>query len=239
MLWQAHALLPGIVDLYYADMDDPALDLERLGRSLSPQEWTRANGYRFDLHRRRFIVGRGALRHLLSDLTGCDASELTLFAGPMGKPATPSGPVFNVSHGEQHLLIGIAAEGRLGVDVEVRKDIGDAMDLARCHFCAEEIAALGGLSQEQLSATFLRIWTRKESLLKALGVGLALSLDSVSMDADAGHGNRLRRSDIPQIDPLQWSVQSVEWHPHLEASVAWDQPDFNCRLRLLQPVASI
>lgn len=239
MLWQAQAPLPGIVDLYYADMDDPSLDTTALGRSLSLQEQARAKRYRFDLHRRRFIIGRGALRYLLSDVIGCDASELTLVAQPAGKPAICAGPAFNVSHSEQHLLIGIAAEGRLGVDIEVRREHDDAMALARCHFCAEEIAALEAFPPEQLSAAFLRIWTRKESLLKALGVGLSQSLDGISVDAGTGQGNCLRRSGIDQIDPHLWSVQSFDCHPCLEASVAWDQPNFACRLRSPQSVVSI
>jgi 4'-phosphopantetheinyl transferase len=229
VLWQAIDPLAGTVDLYYADMDDPALNASAFMPLLSPDDVTRAERFRFDLHRRRFIVGRGALRSLLADLTGCAPAELTLIAGPEGKPSLAAGPSFNLSHSEQHLLIGITAEGRLGVDIEVKKPIPDAMELARTHFTEEEIAALRGLSAEELGAAFLRIWTRKESLLKALGTGLSLPLDRVSMKVDTGQGNLLQSSRVQAIDPLLWCVRSPHPHVDFEAAVALDKPDFTHR----------
>jgi 4'-phosphopantetheinyl transferase len=229
MLWRAIEPLTGTVDLYYADMDDPALDASAFMPLLSPDDLTRAERFRFDLHRRRFIAGRGALRFLLTDLTGCEPAELTLIAGPEGKPMLPGGPSFNLSHSEQHLLIGITADGRLGVDIEVKKPIPDALALARTHFADEEVAALCGLSAEELGAAFLRIWTRKESLLKALGTGLSLPLDHVSMTVETGQGNLLQSSKVHGIDPLLWCVRSAHLHDELEAAVALDQPDFTCR----------
>jgi 4'-phosphopantetheinyl transferase len=126
-------------------------------------------------------------------------------------------------------LIGITAEGRLGVDIEVKKPIPDALGLARMHFADEEVAALCGLSAEELGAAFLRIWTRKESLLKALGTGLSLPLDRVSMKVDAAQGNLLKSSTVTAIDPLLWCVRCAHLHDELEAAVALDQPDFTCR----------
>jgi 4'-phosphopantetheinyl transferase len=233
MLWRAEEPRSGFADLYYLDMDSPALDVSALMHLLSPEELARAERFRFDRHRRRFVVGRAALRRLLADLTGSDPAELPLFAEPAGKPAlSGGGPAFNLSHSEQHLLIGIAVEGRVGVDVEVRKEVGDAMDLARRYFSQDEHAALAALPAEERGTAFLRVWTRKESLLKALGTGLSMPLDAVSMHVDAARGNLFKSSRIDSLDPLQWCVRSAPVHVDLEAAVARDQADFTPRLFL-------
>jgi 4'-phosphopantetheinyl transferase len=229
MFWKASNPIQGTVDLYYADMDDRDLDPALLMGFLSSAELARAERFRFDLHRRRFIVGRCALRSLLSDLQDCDPSELTLRSSSAGKPVLSGGPAFNVSHSDQHLLIGVAGEGSVGVDVETKKPLAGSMEMARSQFSAEEIAALDAQSPEDLSAAFLRVWTRKESLLKAWGGGLSVPMDQVSVRVDAGQGNQLQSSRIKSIDPLEWCVQSIELSDELEVAVAWDQPSFMCR----------
>jgi 4'-phosphopantetheinyl transferase len=233
MLWRAEEPRSGCVDLYYLDMDSPAFDISLLMHLLSPDELARAERFRFDRHRSRFVVGRAALRRLLADLTDSKPAEIALVADAAGKPALPgAGPAFNLSHSEQHLLIGIAVEGRVGVDVEVRKEVGDAMDLARRYFSQEEHAALAALPAEERSAAFLRVWTRKESLLKALGIGLSMPLDRVSMEVHAARGNLFKSCRIDSLDPRQWCVRSARVHDDLEAAVALDQENFTCRLYL-------
>ncbi|MES1245101.1 MAG: hypothetical protein ABUT39_26085, partial [Acidobacteriota bacterium] len=62
----AGLLLPaGEVHIWFVDLDPPAGRVEALGRSLAQDEWDRANRFRFDRHRRQYVVGRGALRALL------------------------------------------------------------------------------------------------------------------------------------------------------------------------------
>ena len=73
----------------------------------------------------------------------------------------------------------ICAEGRLtsiedltevGVDLEVVREVPEADGIAASTFTAEERAAWAAAGGG--AAGFLRVWTRKEALLKALGVGV-------------------------------------------------------------------
>ena len=219
---------PGIVDLYHLDMDQPSRDdCDRLLDDLVADEVERANRFHRDLHRRRFILGRAALRGLLSAIAGCHPAQLPLRYTPAGKPFLAAGPSFNVSHSEQHLFIGLARDGALGVDVEVKTTMPDVLSLAATQCSRDERRVLMDLSAAEQSAAFLRLWTRKEALLKAYGTGLCLPLQQLSMEIVSHRGNLFRASSLPGLDPSGWSVQDIVLHPMLQAAVAWNRPAFS------------
>jgi 4'-phosphopantetheinyl transferase len=226
MLWQPRSPLPATVDLYYANLDARSWDGTVLAVSLSEAEWARATRFRFERDRRRFVAGRAVLRHLLAALADCSPADLDISTGYAGKPETECGPAFNVSHSGGHLLIGLAAGGQLGVDIERKISMADMLELARGHFSIPEIATLESLPREERSAAFLRIWTRKEALLKALGAGLSMQLESVTMNDAVGCGNCLSSTSLDSVDPAGWCVKSVAVADGLEAAVAWDRPHF-------------
>ena len=221
---------PGTVDLYIWDLDALSLDAESDIGNLSGPEQARADRLRFERDRQRFIAGRIALRALLGRLTGEHPRDLSLSTGPHGKPFLEGGPAFSVSHHEQHLLIGIAPEGRFGVDLEIRRPVPDAVELARGNFSHEEIASLRKYAGPEYSAAFLRVWTRKEALLKAIGAGLSMPLHLITMEVDDGQANLLKGSVVESIDTQKWCVRSVDIHEDLEVAVAWDCPEFECRM---------
>ncbi|EGV18539.1 4'-phosphopantetheinyl transferase family protein [Thiocapsa marina] len=230
MFWTPFTPASGTVDLYYADMDDSSLDVERITSVLSDQELARANAFRDHVHRRRFMIGRGALRGLLGNLMDKNPAALDVRVGkPFGKPDVLGGPAFNLSHSDGHLLIGIAPEGRLGVDVEVARQVVDVMALARDCCSAQERIGLLKLDPEDRSHAFLRIWTLKESLLKAIGTGLSAPPNQVSMALSHLEGSQLVDSNTNAIGPAFWCVRAVELTEGLIAAVSWDRTDFALR----------
>ncbi|MDM0115083.1 4'-phosphopantetheinyl transferase superfamily protein [Variovorax sp. J22R133] len=117
-----------------------------------------------------------ALRHVLAQHTGLTAGSLRFGYGEHGKPELLDVPAcrFNMSHSDAIGLIAIGADARpVGVDVEVARDVPDAMDMAQQYFDAQELEALGSLANVARSHAFLVGWTRKEACLKALGTGFA------------------------------------------------------------------
>src|SRR5437660_11420601 len=64
----------------------PALR-NRLADYLSSAEQYRASHFHFDLHRNRFIAGRGSLRFILGCYLGADPKLLEFVDGPQGKPS--------------------------------------------------------------------------------------------------------------------------------------------------------
>jgi len=80
------ALGPGEIHVWSVRLDPPAEQVERLGRVLSSDEWERANRFRFDKHRRQYVVGRGALRTLLAAYVGGRPEAVRFRYGHRGKP---------------------------------------------------------------------------------------------------------------------------------------------------------
>jgi 4'-phosphopantetheinyl transferase len=80
-------------------------------------------------------------------------------------------------------LIAITRVGAIGVDVEALTPFGDLAAVARRWFSPTEQAALSALPPDRRLAGFYRLWTRKEAVVKALGLGMTLPLDRFSVSA--------------------------------------------------------
>lgn len=85
---------------------------------------------------------------------------------------------FNLSHSGQRVLCAISHE-EVGCDVEQMRPVN--LKLAKRFFSPSEYGALCSLPQEEQQAAFLRLWTCKESFVKAVGKGLSLPLQDFSI----------------------------------------------------------
>jgi hypothetical protein len=117
--------------------------------TLSDDERARAQRFVFDRDRSRFTVARGVLRNILGRYLQRPPSSIRFGYGPHGKPHLEAPPNqllptlrFNVSHSADLVLIAVAHDREVGVDVEqIRTDF--ALDeLARRFFSQEEVAAI-------------------------------------------------------------------------------------------------
>ncbi len=185
------------VDLWIWSLDDPSA-LARVASHLDPEEHARAARFVHQLHRDRFIVGRGRLRETLSSYLGRTPAAIAFEYGENGKPfARAAGDLrFNLSHTEGLAVLGVARGVELGVDVESLRPV--ERDLPDHYFSAPEREALAALPEHLWLAGFHRCWTRKEAMVKALGEGLSIPLDSfaVSLAPDAP-ARLLWRQDDP------------------------------------------
>lgn len=164
----------GAIDVWLARTDVPPGVLARLHGVLDSAERERAASFRFEDDRARSIVARAALRHLLALRLGRDPRELRFALGENGKPALAAGELeFNVSHSGERVAIAIAAGTAVGVDIERERPRRNPVALARRFFAPAEAAEV-----VRDAARFFPIWTAKESVIKALGTGLATDLRS-------------------------------------------------------------
>ncbi|WP_295640407.1 4'-phosphopantetheinyl transferase superfamily protein [uncultured Methylibium sp.] len=177
---------------------------------LSPAERARAERFRQDRDRRRYLASHAALRQLLAQHLGESAAGLRFDEGRHGKPRLVDHPDchFNLSHSGELALIGIGSSAEIGVDIETLVPMPDAEALARLHYTVAEQESLGSLSAAARDEGFLRLWTRKEACLKALGTGLSLAPSTfdvglapgpvgVTIGGSAGRPGRLEVCDIP------------------------------------------
>lgn len=86
-------LTTGIVHVVRLDLAAGPDRIESLRSVLAPDELVRADRFRFDEPRRRFIVCRAALRRLLGSSLNCEPEALKFAYGPHGKPMLESGGV--------------------------------------------------------------------------------------------------------------------------------------------------
>lgn len=190
--------------------------------ALSVDERSRAERFKFERDARRYLSARAFLREILARCTGVPAAKLRIASGPYGKPCLPDLPncQFNLSHAGDLALVATSDSACVGVDVEMMRAGVDALALARSCFSAGEIDTLRGLEGAQRDAAFLRIWTRKEACLKALGTGLSMDPTTVEVGMDARATLAFEGSDAPA--PV--SVRSLAPTEGWVAAVAWTQP---------------
>ncbi|WP_052494572.1 4'-phosphopantetheinyl transferase family protein [Cupriavidus basilensis] len=147
-----------------------------LAYTLSPDERQRARAYRHARNRNYFIARRSVLRWLIGGYLSCKPESLRFSITPFGKPALQwphaASLAFSVSHTDGMTLLAFAWDCRVGVDVERRIDGVDVAGIGRGIFSPIEEEALDPARPDS-AATLLSIWTRKEALLKALGMGLS------------------------------------------------------------------
>jgi 4'-phosphopantetheinyl transferase len=170
----ASALRPQAgVDLWRFDLDRPMAGALAL---LSPDERARADRYAFARDRMRFVAGRAALRVVLGAYVEAPPEAIVFELGSHGKPRLPGGPPFSYSSSLGCGLCAVGGTRPLGVDVEELREVPDAAAIAESTFTLEERAAWRAAGGDGCAA-FLRVWARKEAVLKALGVGLVGAVD--------------------------------------------------------------
>jgi 4'-phosphopantetheinyl transferase len=131
--------------------------------------------------RLRFVLGRASLRCLLSHVTGTKAAELAFDRNEFGKLSLPNAPHFNLSHSGDFVLIGLHKSADIGVDVEALPAMTDWPKLAESYLTEAERAVINACASAEQGTAFMRAWTRKEAVAKALGLGLSLPPASFSV----------------------------------------------------------
>ena len=149
---------------------------------LGEEERTTALCFVSELHRARFIAGRGLVREILAGYLEQRPSDLRFERSAHGKPRLEDDSLqFNFSHSESLGVLAVSAEGLVGIDVEHVRPWQDLQDLEELCFTSSERAELEALDEEARRRAFFRLWTRKEALLKATGVGLSHPLTELEV----------------------------------------------------------
>lgn len=169
-------------------------------------------------------AGRRPLRDLLGAYLELPGERIGFTTGPHGRPAcaaaTEAGLDFNWSHSGARALAAIARGlPELGVDLELPRPRARALTLARRFFAPEEHDALSNLAPEALAPAFLRLWTAKEAVLKALGEGLQYGLHRVVFTLDDA-GIRPSAFQGSAAPATAWRLHAVP-APGACACVAW------------------
>lgn len=172
--------------LWWIELAAGAGDVAAAWATVSADERARATRLRVEVDRARFLLRRQALRGILGAYTGVPPHELVFDVGRFGKPTWTAplgapGLCFSLSHSGGVALLAVAREGRLGVDVERLRPVLDVDEIARRMFSPAECQALAAEPDAERCPAFLRVWTCKEAVVKALGGGLSIALDGFTV----------------------------------------------------------
>lgn len=181
---------------------------------LDKNEQARWYRYQHPRPQREFGLCRAALRAILCSQLGCNNDELAFDTSSYGKPfalvgGTPVPISFNVSHSGKHGLIAFAPEGRIGVDVEERVTRHDLDGEIQTVFAPGERAELASASGDEKVHLFFSLWTMKEALIKALGVGFSLDISRFEIPLAMCHGMSTSVFRFPQIPAVRWWLENL------------------------------
>ncbi|MFN0218781.1 MAG: 4'-phosphopantetheinyl transferase family protein [Hyphomicrobium sp.] len=176
----------GEVEVACIDLAVSEAQYEGFWPLLSDAERVRSKNFVNAAHGRAFAVTRGTLRRLLAERLQVDPAELdieeTANGKPMlGEPWAALGLHFNLSHSGDLAVFAFARRSEIGIDIEVLRDLPDAVALAKRFFSPAETAALSALGAEDRQRAFFACWTRKEAFVKALGLGLTFPFREFSV----------------------------------------------------------
>lgn len=213
LVWHAapseHALLPGDVHLWRADLDLPPPILRRYEGLLSRDERERAARFLHARDRARFVTSRAILRTLLAGYLGVEPRTILFGYGPRGKPRLEMGRFsahlrFNLSHSARLALYAFALEREVGVDLEQVRPFPAAERIARRLLTVSEQELYFSVPPgERRRALFFRYWTRKEALIKAFGAGLSFPANRWEVPLFSGA--------VVHTTPAQEAAQARPW----------------------------
>jgi 4'-phosphopantetheinyl transferase len=156
-------------------------DCEELFAFLDDSELARAESFYAEDHRREFVIARALLKTLIAGYCGCTPREVRFEYGSRGKPALISelrrsrNLSFNMSHSADAVLIAITSGIEVGVDVEeISSGTLGAEAIENMCINSQEAIVLNSASDRERPRMLLRYWTHKEAYLKAIGCGLSL-----------------------------------------------------------------
>lgn len=176
-------------EIWIIRLDQPARAVADLVGLLGPEEREQAFRYRSATLVRRFIVRRAALRDVIACRIGARPATLQFTICQRGKPAIArecgDAPRFNVTHSGDACLIALS-DSDIGIDLERIRTIRWIDDVAPLALVQRELSTLAIASETDRAEVFLRMWVRREAVVKASGDGIGAIRDVRLNPSNAG-----------------------------------------------------
>lgn len=220
----AQDLATDTVHVYEMNLDGGPHNIAAHLASLSPRERAQAGRFATPDLTRKYVLSHSGMHWALAQHLKISPSEVTLDYGAHGKPCL--GPVharaleFNLSHSGEKCLLAIASNMPIGIDIERVRRLGDWYAIASRFFSEREAACLASLPADDLAQAFFATWARKESYIKALGLGLSLSLSAFEVEVLPNAAARLIWALDEAEGPSAWSLCDLDINADYRAAIA-------------------
>lgn len=170
MIYNYALEIPKIIEAY---------TFHKLEKMISVERRERIKKYRFDEDKKRSLLAEVLLRYALKKNFGISCSQVQFVTNSFGKPMLKNVEQihFNLSHSGDWVVCGVS-DAPIGIDVETIK-IKDLI-IAKRFFTEDEYKDILRQPEEEKIKYFFKLWTLKESYVKAEGKGLSIPLNSFS-----------------------------------------------------------
>jgi 4'-phosphopantetheinyl transferase len=165
---------------------------------------TKYSDYKHSDSLQRSLLGELLMRKILSQKLNISEIDIVFRFGDKGKPyLSEHPPHFNISH-SGCWVVGAFADKEVGIDVELIRTPNYAV--AKRFYSDIEIATLNAFEDADLKKDyFFRLWTLKESYLKAIGTGLTKSLSSFTVTTSYGKISLVDGAPVDHVFFKQYS----------------------------------
>lgn len=172
----------GDLVVYHGLSDSFVNKLSLFYEYLSDQEKSKAERFKSEADYNCFVSVHALLRIELSKLLGAKAKSIKIGESEYGKPFISGMDLpFSLSRTKNLFAFVVGHSNQfLGIDIEQIKPEIDFMNISRNYFNVKEqelILSFNNIDDQK--RTFFEIWTRKEALLKAIGIGINTELSKV------------------------------------------------------------
>lgn len=171
--------------------------------------------YRVDHKRVEFLVGRALVKQAIGSWLGLNAEQVKITKNIYGKPFVEEELMkdrkiyFNLTNTSSFVCALFGRHEWIGIDAEYMQE--GHLDVMNIVFTPQEVAfVLGHSDPQQRRQAFYRIWTRKEAIMKAEGLGFAMDPLSFQVPTPEGivdHG----RYVISTFTPMEGIMLSVAY----------------------------
>jgi 4'-phosphopantetheinyl transferase len=197
-----------------------------------------------------FVISKAFLRVLLQSYTDIPANEWGFETNAFGRPfvkypAQYRNLYFSVSHTKGLTACVLAETSEIGIDIENITQDRRFIDIARGFFSSKEFDVLAATPRQELNRKFYAYWTLKEAYVKAMGVGLSLSLSSFWFDLKPRPHIFFCAESKQKSDEWRFLSHSLTDQIHLSLAIrtltmadvdlclSWVEPDFLAGLQLV------
>lgn len=186
---------------------------------LGTEERARAASFRVRADRNAYVAAHVLLARLAGEVTGKEPASWRFEPDARGKPhlaGLDEKLYASLSHTRGAVAVGLCRDVELGVDIETRFDA--FADLAGDVLTAREQQAV--FTSDDPAQGFTRLWTRKEALTKAFGLGLSVRLSRIDvLDPQHLHLPPEMTGEMSLTDvacPAPFAMAVAARSPHLE-----------------------
>ena len=215
--------------VWSASLDQLADTIAKLAPLLSQNECRRAERFHRPADRRRFIAGRGILRKILSTYLALAPDEVRFVYNEYGKPfisidQNRGALSFNLSHSNGNALYVVARSRRVGIDIEYMREDFATLEVAERFFSKDEFEALKAAPIDRRTEAFFNCWSRKESYIKAIGMGVSYPLDGFTVSLAPDVAPALLKVDEDATEAARWNMYGLDAAEGYAAALIVENP---------------